>query len=938
MGVKFLTSLLLLYFIAPVPWITAQNTERKLRIAVHVFQDDEGGGNLHRDSLEHEQFLLDILDWVNHKALNLDTLKPAYSSSFVPSIDVKLLLDTILYHRDTYAWNCDPEIDGEYMRQVYIDQDSSMSYREMHGTLAIFIGGNYPMVGGHVSQIGDKRYIAMRGFYAEYFNKDYHSAVYECGRNLFHEVGHALGLNHNFQGGEAGDQCDECEDNGCPEQGSSNNLMDYWPAYGHALSDCQLQIINQHLSGNLGSIAEVLINDSCMDHPAGDTYVISHDTLYVSDELYLPSSLVIKNNGLVRVTGLMSISRGDSITVYPGGRLEIDGGMVCNNCGELWAGIRLATDQAQDTASLPDVRITNGGRVKTALTGLFIDRSMKLQLNQAIFEDCVNSLVINNANDTLRLNECKFIAGRGYPMREWGYGLQAFVKLENSMMSIGQSAFINTDEFRLNFDQRPESGTGIIAENSWFQCSTSHFENLYRGVLHAGQSNHTCLIADSLSFTWCEAGIHLFQSPISFVTHSTFHLEKFNDHDSYGVYAEEPGSILVEDNQFHSVYGPANQTALFIDQPRGGTQVVYNNLFNGLSNGLIHRASSEEPVWPEDLVHELGSPLLSRDFGLVVRANRYNNSTIKYGLLLPDGSGLAKVDQYASLIRKEYTQEFNWAIGGLSFFHPENEIAMIGTTYQSEKTPALDHNFHWNSLGNDQSTKQLQGNLEEFDQTLIELQEAWDSPTIGFGDSGHLVQSWIELDQLLSSHNHVARRNLDLYRIMGPLADWPEAIIYRLSKSTTRSSEVELLVMHRISYLAMKQLEQLRNHPQSNIPDYVPGDRFIPNLRTGGIITQQPYSIRLDSEFSDPQGFEIYPNPSDGIVYIKMPDLGSLNDHDLPWCMVFDQQGKMIWHRRLRQLSDLEFNLSTFPAGSYTIIIRNQQTFFGHRKFIILRH
>lgn len=40
-----------------------------------------------------------------------------------------------------------------------------------------------------------------------------------------HELGHCLNLLHNLQGGTAGDQCDDCNDNDdlfdCPLQGTS---------------------------------------------------------------------------------------------------------------------------------------------------------------------------------------------------------------------------------------------------------------------------------------------------------------------------------------------------------------------------------------------------------------------------------------------------------------------------------------------------------------------------------------------------------------------------------------------------------------------------------------------------------------------------------------------------------------------------------------------
>ena len=79
-------------------------------------------------------------------------------------------------------------------------------------------------------------------------------------------MGHSCGLYHNFHGGSSGSQCDDCDDNDppglpCPIQGSSNNIMDYWPGGRSALSQLQVGKMHYYLSGNAGTISDDIITE-----------------------------------------------------------------------------------------------------------------------------------------------------------------------------------------------------------------------------------------------------------------------------------------------------------------------------------------------------------------------------------------------------------------------------------------------------------------------------------------------------------------------------------------------------------------------------------------------------------------------------------------------------------------------------------------------------
>jgi len=219
---KQLIYLIFIFAITKVPGQPGfEQKPRHLRTAIHVFQDSAGTQNFSEDSITHKEFLKSVINTVNYHLANLDSLDPPYSSVYVKDAGIELNLDTIYFSRDNYAWNSDSILQSEYIDSLYVWNNKEMDYIQKHKTLHIFVTGNYHVVGGHVANIGDKRFIATRGFYHVYKNRSKQIALSLCWRNIIHELGHALGLKHNFQGGTSGDQCDDCEDNGCPEEGTS---------------------------------------------------------------------------------------------------------------------------------------------------------------------------------------------------------------------------------------------------------------------------------------------------------------------------------------------------------------------------------------------------------------------------------------------------------------------------------------------------------------------------------------------------------------------------------------------------------------------------------------------------------------------------------------------------------------------------------------------
>ncbi|MCD6346270.1 MAG: zinc-dependent metalloprotease [Bacteroidales bacterium] len=922
---------LVLSLLSPRYSLYCQESIRTLRVAYHIFQDDAGLRNFNKDSVDHMQFLNDITNWINNKVLNLDTLKPVCSSTYVHSLNIKIRIDSIFFHQDSYAWNCEEQIDSEYMRRHYIDKNSLLTYRQKFQTLPIFIGGNYPMVGGHNSLPGNKRYIAMRGLYNEYVQKAYNEAVYECARNLLHEIGHSLGLSHNFQGGEHGNQCDECEDNGCPLEGTSNNIMDYWPAYGHALSVCQLGIVNSYLDGNQGNISDVLINDSCYIDNNSSPIILSDQLLEISDTTYLHQALEIEKGGVLLVKSYLSLPDGESIIIHPGGEIHIHGGAIGNLCGDLWEGIFVRRDSSSDELSLPKIEIVDSGIIEYARTGLSIDCQADIRIDHASFRDCITSIdIVEEARDTLVIKNCTFLARRDYPHSDDGSGLQRFIKCSNGNVIIDSCDFINQDLYRANMADG--AGNGIEALQCNLHLHSSLFENLNRGILHRGQTNTTALCADNLTFSFCVAGIQLFGSPVSVIKNCNFRVERFNEQPAFGLYAEEIGWLNMLDNHIYSQYGGDQQVAVLIDHSRGGTQLIHGNSIRKMSWGILHLPGVSDPVWPEDIFNRIDQSLLNRGLGVVLVNNRMKENHNNYSVLLPDGRGVTSGNLNPDVSVSYFADAVSWTIGGLALLSPNNEVAMIEGRSIGDQVPHIDANFYLNSTSNKDPDYTFE---HSFDNWFVQLHTNWLAGPFPYLSPASTVEEWAKAEEQLSNDPTRGRSSKDRDQFMESVKDWPSWVLARLANLSAETQARDSITNRAIYSLAVAQMQAIED--DETIPDMNIVNQTNYTSRLSIPISVTAFKARIPRMLPSAQNFDIYPNPASAELFVK-PNGNFIDiDESLLKYAIINSSGRVIITSVIKNFHDLRINIASFSSGEYAILIWTYKTFFGLRKFIILR-
>lgn len=665
---------------------SAQGQIATLRTSLYVFLNQDSLENFHPDSIAHRQFLADVVDWVNYKLGHLDTLKPAVPSVYVPDARVRIRVDTIYFHADYAAWDASVDIMAPYIRQVYIDDNEEFSYRQKYQTLPVFISGNHSVVGGHTMGIGSKWYIAVRGYYHQYRSRPRDQAVEECAKNLIHELGHCLGLLHNFQGGPHGEQCDQCDDNGCPQEGTSNNIMDYWPGFGHAISKCQFDIMQEHLRGEKGDISEVIINDSCYRQPDSTVFLAAGEIRVISDTTYAHADWYIGAGATLSVGGYLSMPIGSSIYLEPGANLEVSGGTIGNLCGELWEGVRVPPEM---TGQLPVIALANGGSIEHARVGLWLSSPTILNVNEALFRNCSYSILIEEGVlDDLLIDRSQFLITDRLHQYEEGTVPGRFIDFRGSRsLTVESSRFVN-EKGTFVFDA-DVAGRGVSVKNASLSVQNCEFINLARGVTIAGSDPEQQIRISHNDFIHNRCAVHALTQGILVIDTNNLSLQRFNDRTTYGIVLEQPDRLYIADNQFNSQYGGGSITGILLRSPTATSSLVINNNFQRLPAGII--IDSPPPVDSILLSNAVEQQFQFDELlaGPQLPGNTFEEVTLPVVFL--QGSGGTAIGLTGEIPRAE-ANPLEWRVGGFTWL---NDQALLGAIELEEggfTTP--EHGFY----------------------------------------------------------------------------------------------------------------------------------------------------------------------------------------------------------------------------------------------------
>jgi len=869
-----------------------------------VFLDDQGEGNFHPDTAGEIAFLHEVVEWINHKTANLDTLAPAVPSPFVRDAGFRIRLDTVYFHRDTHAWDCSGEIDAPYMRERYVDLNPEFTYRMKYQTLPVFLGANNPVVGGHSRGIGDKGYIGMRGFYNQYLTLPRDAAVMECARNLLHELGHCVGLMHNFRGGDGGDQCDPCDDNGCPEMGTSNNIMDLWPKYGHALSECQVGIIKTCLEGRLGNISDVLVNDSCYTRPGSDMVVAAGDTLMIQDTVYLHGSLEVQTGGVLIVSGYLSVPAGCGIHIREGGLLRIPGGTIGNLCGDLWSGI--VVDNSPGIVK--EIVFSDGCTIENAGIGLKINSSGVLNADGAYFRNCARGMVVAGLAGNVLVDNCNFLISKQLNHHEEGV---------IPIASITDEMGGNLTLTRCNFLNEPgtflfppdSSGDGIIFSGDSLSVAGSFFSQLTCGIraVQAGELN-----IDQCSFTLNRCGVYSNASGYQLIRGSQFSMQRYNEGPTYGLVVAGRSAFDIKENLFGSEYGSGKIAGICLTDPGEENSRIGGNTFVNLPVGtLIHKIPMIEEclfTWssatePESTELKLGPHLLE---------NHYVKTPVQ-ALFLEDsthGTAIGIPETYRLTGEIRATE---WPVGGYWWYDKSCPLSVM---VQAERIAA--------------------GTPESYGLFVLrnmDFPEANDLPEAAADSLRQVLQF---TDRLRKDPGSVLTG--DIYQDIRMLERYPLALASGYARDfpgeypveSTRWSRLALAGMAGKPSAALSYLRSLK--PGSS------GEVYLLPPASGSALPVWPSGIfcRIvppGDNVSETPGFSVRPIPARD--HIRIYPKGANNPQENWTYQIFRSDGQLCQSGSISGWQLLEIGTGTLAAGVYFIRIFSASLNLGTQEFII---
>ncbi|MFA5815346.1 MAG: hypothetical protein WC865_06980 [Bacteroidales bacterium] len=901
---------------------------RYLRVAIHVFQDDAGQGNFRQDIAGQEGFLHQMVDWVNQRLANLDTLKPSVSSPYVADSRVRIRLDTIFYHRDSWAWDCSAEIDSPYMRYQYVDGDSLLNYQQKYQTLPIFIGANNPVTGGHSRNIGDRGYIAVRGYFENFLRQPSPLAIDECGRNLVHELGHCLGLGHNFTGGPGDDQCDNCDDNGCPVEGTSNNIMDYWPSYGYALSKCQFNQIHYYLNGGRGNISEVVINDSCYRLSVIGYRILGGDTLLIRDTVYMHNDLVIKDGGVLRVTGYLSMPGESKIAVEAGARLEIDGGTIGNLCGDLWLGIRVSDTPGARPAR---VSVTHGGIVEHARTGLIATGPVETELENSVFRNCEESLVfLRGSADSILIKNCTFRITTKLNHYEEGITPAFFVRSEGiPRLEVTGSNFVNEPGTYI-FDA-DWMGTGISADGLSIRVDHSEFINLTNGLDLNSQNRDSKVEVIDNQFTHNRYGIKTRFAGVQWISNNRMILQRFNSGCTIGMLLGNPDRFAVNQNRFESVYGGGRMAGIVLNNPTFENSPVFNNKFSNLPVAVFMDGTPDI----DSVLFQWAENSGTADFLKLGPQLRYNQfDTVDMHLAIVTDSVFGSAIGTMAEVQPEYSiPATQWTPGGFAWYADQvHMVAFHGWNLQAKRKP--DHGLYWfmnypgiGDLGHKDTGTQGYSDLMEY---LLKINTVKESDGWIFGSDVYEALSRIsEVPAAVRS----AKFAVYWEKYQAEDQTW---LREALASIAGRFVKADSLLTDLGTDLAQKNLEQWNIFQPTNcINGLIP----MKSAAVSGFDLPDLSAFRFvrpHQEQSGPPAFFLYPNPAQNYILIQ-PQLGY--SFEKAWDgYIISVDGRYSKRIRIESWENQKLTISSLPAGVYFIELFSGIQYLGTAKFIKTTH
>ncbi|MEA1877135.1 MAG: T9SS type A sorting domain-containing protein, partial [Bacteroidota bacterium] len=278
-----------------------------------------------------------------------------------------------------------------------------------------------------------------------------------------------------------------------------------------------------------------------------------------------------------------------------------------------------------------------------------------------------------------------------------------------------------------------------------------------------------------------------------------------------------------------------------------------------------------------------------------------------------------------------FEEALNWSIGGLAVFDQVNPLALIKSKGKKSSSTGLAYNFFLNRASNELG-------LQNQNVDTVYLQNIWLSAYFPVLLPNSNVQEWVVAEKLLIENPFLLRSSAFRDEYLINLNGWPRWALDRLIEISSQSDLLDEPLVQLIRNRADRQFSQindsignsypgLRNGIRNSVAEYnhlsLPDDLFIPRLP--------------NVDPGENAGFRIYPNPVQENLFIHPEELQGLSKIFELTYEINSISGQSVKVGKVQSLVDFVIPVSHFPAGIYTICLRDVKRFYGTRKFIILR-